>query len=282
MAKKETHRLYQGEVELTFEPGRHRYRVTDPRAGLVQDWVPSVTGVLGVINKPALVGWAANMAADYVEERLKPYIGKPLDEVELAEIVREARAAYRRRRDKAADLGTIIHNWIEGHIKSRLGLGDNPGVPNNPTIRAVIDQFLAWEQEHDVVYLASEARLYSRSLRLVGTADILMVFTDEDGKRHLEVADVKTGEAIYPEYTLQIGAYIIMAEESRLFAELTKKAGVEIDLTQEIRGRVIRIGREGTGFEAPLVVRDEIELDDVYSVLSGAVFIYSWLREQQA
>lgn len=266
MAKKETIRLYNGDVELTFEAARHVYRVTDPVKGLVQAKLPSVTAVLGVIAKPALISWAANMAAEHVADSLEP--GIALDEVAIAELVREARGAWRRRRDKAADLGTIIHNWIEGWVKSQIDPQNNPRpeLPSNPQVRTSVEQFLRWEQENHVRYLASELRLYSRYFGVVGTADLVLEIhpAGTRGPKY-EVADFKTGEAIYPEYALQLAAYWRAIEESGYLRRIDG-------------ARVIRIGRDGTGFEAVRVI-SRGERHKHFKAFKAARELYAWKQE---
>jgi len=194
VAKVEVFKLYGGEVGLSFEPGRHIYRVTDPVKGLFQEKL-----------KPALVSWAANMAAQHVAGKLEP--GVALDEVEIAELVREAKIAWRRKRDKAADLGTIIHNWIEAHIKSQIDPENNPvpELPKNEQVRATIQQFLHWEKENRVRYIASE-------LHRIDSA------------------------------------------------------------------RVIRIGRDGTGFEAPIVIRRS-ERTEYWRAFKAAKELYDWKQK---
>ena len=58
-------KMYGGNVELVFNPLKHQYTVDD-------EVVVSVTTALGVLSKPALIYWSANMAAEYVKENIKP------------------------------------------------------------------------------------------------------------------------------------------------------------------------------------------------------------------
>ena len=56
----ETYKLYNGEVTLCFNPGRHTYYVND-------QWVPGVTSAVGVIDRSApLMWWAVNQSLAYL------------------------------------------------------------------------------------------------------------------------------------------------------------------------------------------------------------------------
>jgi len=48
------HELYGGRIILEYDDDKHSYTVNG-------NYVPSVTGILNVIAKPALIPWALNM-----------------------------------------------------------------------------------------------------------------------------------------------------------------------------------------------------------------------------
>ncbi len=56
--------LYGGKVELMFEAYGHKYTINGKK-------VISVTSALNIISKPALVGWAARMAAEYASAQIE-------------------------------------------------------------------------------------------------------------------------------------------------------------------------------------------------------------------
>jgi len=69
-----------------------------------QRWVPSGTTVIGILDKPALMPWAANCAVDYVWEcSALPILTE--------EMCTEARTAYQIKSQEARDYGTFIH-WM--------------------------------------------------------------------------------------------------------------------------------------------------------------------------
>lgn len=194
IAKLESHKLYNGTVRLDFDPVKHRYKIDGVFAN-------GVTTALSIIAKPGLIWWAAGEAANYVKANIVP--GEPLDELQIQELCAEARKAHNKKKDKAADVGTFIHNWIEDYVN-----GDNPIAPVNGDMQRVIGDFLEWWDNSDIEVISSEQIFCSPTHMLAGTADLVC---KEDGK--LTIMDWKTGSGIYPEMFLQLGAYALMWEE---------------------------------------------------------------------
>lgn len=192
----EKHSLYQGNVSLEFSPARHLYTV---------DGIPvdGVTSVLQVISKPALVGWAANMAAEHVEKSLKP--GQVMNEMSIKALVNECKLAHRKKKETAADVGTFIHEWVEHFIKT----GGEEKHTEHTEITAGVEAFKRWVGEHQQIeFVASEGKIFSRKHNFAGTFDFILVM---DGKRY--IGDLKTGKAVYPEYFLQTSAYQLARQE---------------------------------------------------------------------
>ncbi len=261
-ATEDVSELYGGEVCLRFNKRKHIYLVTDPVRGYRNEWVPSVTGILGAIAKPALVDWAAREAAKKAVELLEAHGPDYWVETEdrLKDLEREAARAHRQRRDKAADIGTIVHEWIEQWAK-----GEEPEEPKHPEAMSAVSSFLEWAHQVKMQPLATEVRLYHRDGGYAGTTDLLYSWTGSDGQLRLELADIKTGTGVYPEYTLQLAAYA---------AAINDSMGEEVITT----ARVIRVGRDGT-FEAPVVISSIDDVHAGFEVLQAARTIYMWNRE---
>lgn len=187
-AKSEFHELYSGEVQLEFRPGRHQYFV----AG---DQVPSVTGIVAVINKPALVYWAVNQMEEDLAERWQP--GKAYDEVEIAEALAEAKKAHRRTTRKAATVGSLAHDWISQYIA-----GEEPELPVNQNVLQAVKAFLAWVEANRVKFHLTERKVYSRKHGFAGTLDFEARVNGE-----MVIGDLKTSSGIWPEFALQTAAY---------------------------------------------------------------------------
>jgi len=186
----ETYQLYNGEVTLSFNPGRHTYYVND-------EWVPGVTSAVGVIDRSApLMWWAVNQSLDYLRSVLKP--GISYDEVELDHFLREAKTAHRRKSEESLKIGETVHQWIEGKIK-----GGNCPFPFNEQARKGCQAFARWAKENRVQFVRSEAKIYSKKHHYAGTLDVEALV---NGK--LAIIDIKVSNGIYLGMQLQMAAYL--------------------------------------------------------------------------
>lgn len=219
----EIYKLYNGEVDLHYDDAKHQYFVD----GKI---VPGVTGVMEIINKPALVGWAAKMCSEFLLRNLKP--GQPLDEIEITTLANQMKRAHRVHADRAADIGSLAHLYIENVIKYRLGINLIPPVsPVNEEAKNCIAAFTAWVSANQVKWIASEAKIYSRTFFYAGTLDI---DAEINGERC--IVDIKTSNGIWPEYLLQTAAYQQAREE---------ELGVQYDARW-----ILRIPKDGGVIEA--------------------------------
>ena len=184
----ETYKLYKDKVVLTFDSEKHTYFVKDKR-------IEGVTGVTGIINKPALMYWAVNMTVEFLSKALKP--GKKYDEIQLKGMLESAKYAHRQKATKSADIGTIVHQAIETYIKT--GKQTNP--VNNDARRS-FKKFLQWVKNNDVKFFESERKVYSEKFEYAGTMD----FYCETANKRL-IGDIKTSSGIWDEYWLQTSAY---------------------------------------------------------------------------
>lgn len=182
-------------MKLEFNEKNHRYTLDEKP-------VTGVTTILGVIAKPALINWSANMAVDYMCEHIGELLKFPINKENTDKILKEARKAHCMKRDKAADIGTIAHKQIENWIN-----GD-PLDEVDSKVRKMVDNFIGWADKNKVEFLASEKQVYSEKNWFAGTYDFLCKI---DGKTYL--GDVKTSSGIYPEMFFQCAAYQICEEE---------------------------------------------------------------------
>lgn len=187
-------KLYNGEIDLVFNKNGHRYTIKDRQC-------VGVTTVLSTLAKPALIPWAVNMTIEYLQSTLKP--GEKYDEVQLMAMFKEAKGAHRKKKEAAADLGSLVHKWLEQYIK-----GENPEMPQNEQMKLSITAFLKWTKDNKVRFIESERVVYSKKYNFAGTCD----FTCEiNGKKY--IGDIKTSNAIYNEYLLQVSAYRYAIQE---------------------------------------------------------------------
>ncbi len=150
--------------------------------------LPSVTTILGVLNKPALVHWAARTAAGLV-----------LDDPQAFDTSAKAAAGIYLARDRAADRGALVHSFAEA--LSRGAEIDIEGVPE--LARGYARAFLSWVAQARPVPLFTEATVLSDRHEYAGTTDLIAAFPDHK----LRLVDFKTGNALYPEVALQMEAY---------------------------------------------------------------------------
>lgn len=174
--------------------------------------LPGCTTVTGVLNKPALVGWANRLGLDGID--VKKYVN------ELAEI------------------GTCAHYMIECHINEQINSTSvKPNLENytGKQIEAAticFDKYINWEKKQDIEYMASELVLTHDGLMYGGTVDVLAIL---NGKCTL--LDIKTCKAIYNEHFLQVGGG---------YMPLLLKHNYAVE-----KARIIRCGRDATeGAEA--------------------------------
>lgn len=126
----------------------HMYKVLSPDkyAGRKE----GCTGVTGFKDKSAnLMQWAANLAVQAKAD------GRS-DE--------EARYAHRNAKDKAADIGTRVHDWIEQHLKGN-------DAPYDKDMKASVEGYLRWEAERKPKTLWSERIVYSKAHDYAGKLD---------------------------------------------------------------------------------------------------------------
>lgn len=197
--RKERHELYGGEIQLDFLPDSHQYRIGKRR-------IQGVTKAIGVIDKPALKQWAANMACESVKESLGAWASQGRSE-SLQTILDRAKYAHSTRAKDAADIGTTGHWHIEQYILSQINGTLEPNIVS-PVIRVALEQFIRWEKKYNVEFIASEKIIYSRELDYAGCMDILCRI---DGV--LCVADIKFSGGFYPETYLQTCAYALAHTE---------------------------------------------------------------------
>jgi hypothetical protein len=145
--------------------------------------IPSVTTVLNILNKPALLSWAWQCGCDGLD--------------------------YRKVRDDAADVGTLAHYLILCHLKN-----ESPDLTEYaPDViqRAenALIQYWDWEKENPVTPLLIEEPLISEMYQYGGTIDCLAQLNGE-----LILIDHKTSKAIYKEMFYQLAAYRQLLKEN--------------------------------------------------------------------
>lgn len=246
----ETHSLYNGEIELCFNPKKHAYTVGDRI-------ISSVTGIIKIIDKSGpLMWWAVNEARDYIKANLKP--GEALDEIQITELAEGARKAHQKASGKAAGIGTLAHKYAEKYFTAWLDGTPSPQFPVNKEARVCVETFRDWLTKHSVYPIASEFKIYLRDPETAGTCDLEATIDNSH-----DIADFKTGKAIYPEMWLQLAAYWKAREE---------ETGTQID-----RAWILRFPKDGGPFEA--VSRNRTQLAKYFETFKHAHGLHTGMRE---
>lgn len=235
--------LYKGDVNITFFPTSHRYKVNGEN-------VKSVTKVLSVINKPQLIQWAVNLAKAYLKAQL-------IDgNIITDQLIDEACSLHTKIKDEAADTGKIIHAWIEEFAKAKIS-GEKKVIPlpeNDQAANGVLG-FMEWYKNHKIDFTFSEKLVYSRKNNYVWTSDLGIIL---DWVKLL--ADVKSSKSIYAEYLLQEIAYVEAFEEEH---------GVQFDWIATLRFEK-GTGEEGEVIEKPFDIFILLKTDPLYQACHQA------------
>lgn len=237
---------------MTFNDSRHTYSIRVPGANVDKLWQPSVTGVLGIRDKPALINWAVGQHREYVERKLTLLETNPdllhcplLSIADVRDMLAEAQECWRDL-SGAASIGSLAHRYLHAELSYRAGVTTEqpkmtvepdeilaPGFSKemidlaNQSVKAGL-QFL---DENHVKPLIFERILWSPTHGYVGTADLIAKVNGV-----LAVLDWKTSKAIFPEYNLQTAAYsnCYMEEfgsviQDRYVVNIKKDGGLEVE-----------------------------------------------------
>ena len=145
--------------------------------------LPSVTTVLGILDKPALINWAWKCGLDGLD--------------------------YKNVRDNAADIGTLAHKMIMCHLThtecdTSEYSPDDVSKAENSFIK-----YLEWEMENPIEPVLVEKPLVSDEYGYGGTIDCLAKLNGD-----LVLIDHKTGKAIYTDMFYQLSAYEQLLKEN--------------------------------------------------------------------
>lgn len=235
---------------------------------------PGVTTVLGVLDKGALLPWAAGLERDSIIDLAGALVdeadarGEIYDTGEALTADLRARLgreyAFEAARDKAADLGTITHARIEAWLNGQEL--DPEGIAPEQYEASVhgFERFREWWFEAGLTTVATERPLVSERMRVGGTLDVVA----RDAQGFLVLVDIKTSNATkswpYPSVIGQVAAY----------AEIWNEQGGEaID-----RIAVARVGKQ-PGDDGQRLWVSEARRTAGLELFNGALVCY---RAQQA
>ena len=154
----------------TARKAHRRYHLADGSP------VPSVTTVLSLIAKPAVVVWSNRLGLDGI--------------------------SYREHLDSLAEWGTCAHSLIEGDLTGRRPDVSDYTSDQLRVARIVLDTFHLWARGKDLVTHQVETPLTSEAFGFGGCPDWLGLINGT-----LTVADWKTSSSVYDDHLFQASAY---------------------------------------------------------------------------
>jgi len=190
----------------------------------------SVTTIIGVLEKPALLYWTAEEAAKAAVASHRS-LGARIEEEGEAAVIKWLRdARFRRPADRLsnADLGTICHSACEAYaltgnrpdadrlefwVRQTAGSKLAGAKAEVAVLEQMLDRFDGWLQRFTPSYQATEVSVYSPKYGYAGTCDAFMTIDDArfivDYKTSREPYDSKgQPKTPYPEQVgLQLAAY---------------------------------------------------------------------------
>lgn len=187
--------------------------------------IPGVTTVIGILDKPALVNWAARETAIYADENWDKLAAmRSGDRIQLLE-----KARYNTNR-KAVVKGNRIHALGE-----RLAHGEEVDAPLE--IRSQVEAYARFLDAWDLTTVATETPVCHTEWTYGGTFDLIA----QSPRFGTSLMDIKTGKGVYSEVAVQLNAY----------------ANCDLRLVEE----VVTGPRGGTSSqwrEAPMIVPDSL------------------------
>lgn len=243
--------------------------------------MPSVTNVLDVISKPALIPWAAKVerelcvgTANRVYSSLGDEHVAPDEFAKRLDIALPRQKAHRTVSKGAINIGNEAHKLIEWRLRGELGLERGPEPEASEPALWAVAGFEDWRREVDLKPTHTEERLYSDDLDAAGSTDVLAAEMDTyilaPKKRRISICgDWKTSAKCYPEMDIQVATYRHMAIERGI-------------LPEDAWGVVLRLPKtleDGGKFEARLVPPSRCKV--LVEVFRAARRIWQWQSDDK-
>ena len=180
--------------------------------------LPSVTTVLGIINKPWMVAWVLKMAREASAKAIIKLKDAgtlmDMDEATLEDVFKESNKSYEGVAKEATDLGSLLHGAVEFYYKERhdylpedfaMFLGEMYGELFGNMVRAFFELLI----KNKLTVLLSEHTVYSTH-GYAGTLDLTLKYEDTGA---VFVTDIKTTkkerfrEGVPSDIAMQLTAY---------------------------------------------------------------------------
>lgn len=198
-------------IEYRESPRAYHLNWTDTE-GEQRLRVPSVTTVLGILDKPALFHWSAKITREGVceldREGKLPNLSGEKSAWALKAALDENNLSHTSKRDTAATRGTSVHDALE--LWATDGKVPNPqDFP--PADRGYVKALASYLADHEPVFLQSEVPVGSFEHKFAGRLDHII---EVDGQP--AILDLKTSKDLYREVHIQTAAYAMAASEMQI------------------------------------------------------------------
>ena len=221
--------FYDHTVEIKFDKVEHKYfRVGDLGELVLLFNVSTVSKIID--RSPALIPWAAKVTVEKLL-RIIPTIQQdgdpptlivpPMPFDKFSALALEAKKAHTEHLEEAGDIGKMAHDFLEKYILALIG-NDYAAIqgmmaqmcPDERATNCVIAA-LDWMKAHNVRWISTERKVYSKKYDCCGTLDGLCLTdscTDpsccpKPFKDRRTLLDWKTSNYLYIEFIYQASAY---------------------------------------------------------------------------
>ncbi len=251
--------FYNGEVTLWYSDKEHCYFLVN--AAGENEYQDGVTSICHIIDKSAmLIPWAAKMTVEKLLRTVPTldcsdgkWVKLPRDQFE--QLAMAAKSGHKERLEDAAHVGHTAHNWIESHINAELQGKLQPAKPSESRANSCCEASLGWMQKHNVRWISTERKVFSRTHGFAGTMDGLATVDSCDDPNccpvlftnRLSIIDWKSSNHLQTEYLLQTAAY---------------QGALQEETKQVIEDRwIIRLGKEDGEVEPWHITAEHFERD---------------------
>lgn len=194
-------------------------------------------------------GWLAPWACKMMAEKLNHFVDNETL-ILTAEVLKEAKNAWREKRDTAKDKGVDLHSILEDYIKASIN-----GVPPSTLPKKLpkeftkhMEEFFDWEIKNKVKWIASEVQVGDDREMFAGIADYVAKVNDK-----IVVGDFKTSKAwkntwipqlVGLRHCLEYQGVAIDGIEVTLFAKGGKFQHIPIEYNHEQETKAFMVAKE--------------------------------------
>ncbi|MEA3430179.1 MAG: PD-(D/E)XK nuclease family protein [Nanoarchaeota archaeon] len=220
------------QLGLTYKPadvkidGRHVYTRQSDKMKLT-----GVTTIIDAKEKGFLKTWTVKEMYLFLTENWD--LKKKYTKTSKDKLLLKGKGAWRIKKDKACDIGTILHKYLECYIQ-KIDFKETEEYKNSQKLdkkkkdflNSSVKSFHKWEKEWDVQWLLSEEIIASKKHNVAGTLDALAIYGKD---KKLALVDFKTSSRFSEDTGIQTAAYLGMLKaqmgitaEERIVVRLPK------------------------------------------------------------